>query len=95
MSGEGYARFVTSEAVRKLKESRMPEVEKEWARMPEAFRSMLYRNAGLDVARVPKGLGDLSLDDRRKLQAANARLGEMQTKAARLMVSAVFVKPRG
>lgn len=92
---EGYERFVTSEAVRRLKEARMPDVEKEWARLPEAFRGMLYRNAGLDVARVAMGLVNLSQEDRRRLRAANARLGEIQTKAALLLVGAVFFAPRG
>lgn len=90
----GYAKFITSEAVRKLKEARLPDVEKEWAGLPLGFRQMLYRNAGLDVARLERGLSDLSQDDRRKLQAANVRLAEVQAKAARVLVAAVFSKPR-
>jgi|GEM_PF-2571500 len=91
---EGYGRFVTSEEVRKLKEVRMPEIEREWARLPEGFRVMIFRNAGIDTGRLPRGLVGLSQEERRKLQAANARMSEMQTKAARLLIGAVYESVR-
>lgn len=76
-------------------EQRKPEVEREWSKLPQGVRALLYRNAGLDPLRVPEGLAKLSQDERRKLQGANQRIAELQNTAARLLVAAVFFNPKG
>jgi hypothetical protein len=93
--GDGYERFVTSEAVRRLKDARLPEIEKEWMRLPASFRALLYRNAGIGVGRVSDGLRALTMDERRGLQAALSRLSELQAKASRLLIGAVDFRTRG
>lgn len=89
---EGYARFVRSAALEKLMESRMPELERLWSAIPVGYRAMLYRQAGIGQGRIDDGLKGLTQDERKRLQAANLRIGELQTSAARVLAGSMLIK---
>lgn len=92
---EGYKRFVTSGVLEKLMESHMPDLERMWSAIPNGYRVMLYRQAGIDQGRVAEGLQALSQDERKRLQAANLRISELQTSAARVLAGALISRKSG
>ena len=82
----GRERFVAS--LTRLRTERMPETARRWKALPEGFRVLIHKQAGVTF----KPLEDLTDLQREKLYQANQRVFELSERARSILVAAFMPK---
>jgi len=85
--GDGNKQFLRY--VSQLKESRMPDTVKKWAKLNEGYRRLLFKQAGLGDLTL-NSLADLSNDQRRALLVANRKIQTLAGQADLVLIAAVM-----
>lgn len=82
----GRERFIAS--LTRLRAERMPETARRWKALPEGFRVLIHKQAGVPV----KPLDELTDFQREKLYQANQRVFELSEKTRAVLVAAFMPK---